>query len=140
MSNVEAFRDHINELEVFMEEVKLENGDTGFRMQETIKGGGNVLFGIIFNADETIVDINVWGLADITNPMKKEDLLYLLNTLNQDYRFARFIENEGQVSVNYYSYIIDDGYFNPGKVIQHYVLLLNCLENVYPKFMRLQWA
>jgi len=108
-------------------------------MQETIKGGGNVLFGIIFNADETIVDINVWGLADITNPMKKEDLLYLLNTLNQDYRFARFIENEGQVSVNY-SYIIDDGYFNPGKVIQHYILLLNCLENVYPKFMRLQWA
>jgi len=86
MSNVEAFRNHINELEVFMEEVKLENGDTGFRMQETIKGGGNVLFGIIFNADETIVDINVWGLADITNPMKKEDLLYLLNTLNQDYR------------------------------------------------------
>lgn len=138
MSNAQIFQDHLDEINVGMERFEMDNGDTVFRSVESLKSGGSITMGVIFQSDESVVELRAWGLATINNPMKKEHLHELLNTLHREYRFGKFVEVEGEVNYNY-SYFVDNG-FTPYFAIQLYIMILETIEDVYPKFMKLQWA
>ncbi|KQS37776.1 YbjN domain-containing protein [Exiguobacterium sp. Leaf196] len=138
MKNSQVFRDHLNEIEASMEEIELDNNNIGFRRVEHFEGGGSVVMGIIFQEDQDIIEMRGWGLANINNPLKKENLHELLNTLNREYRFGNFIEVDGQVDYAYTYYA--DTNFDPMLTVHLYVMILDAMKEVYPKFMKLQWT
>lgn len=137
MSKSTIFRNKLNELNIYMEENQDEYG-VFFRTTQSIKNGGNVLIAVSFNKDETLIDLNVFNIAKIDNPLKKEELHKLINELNKNYRYTKFTEHEGNITAQYSYDIFDD--FDPSRTMNHIVLLLNTVEDAYPKFMKLQWA
>lgn len=138
MSNVGKFRNYLKEIDLYMEEKKNENG-VFFHTRQSFDKGGTVVVVAAFNSDETLVDIRIFGIANITDPLKKESVHKLMNQLNNDYRFAKFTEFEGEVSINY-SYYLTPSAFNPAELLEQLISLLKCAEDSYPKFMKLQWA
>ena len=111
MSNVAIFRNYLEEVNLHMEEVEGEDG-IFFRTRQSFDNGGNVLVVSSFNAEEDLVDLRILGLASINDPLKKELVHKLVNQLNVDYRFAKFIEIDGEISVSY-SYNLIKNELNP---------------------------
>lgn len=137
MSKATTFKNLLEQNNIYMEENHDEIG-TFFRAPQALKGGGNVLVVVSFSNQESIVDISIFNIAHIENPLKKEELHKLMNELNMDYRYAKFIESDNGV-IAQYSYDVRE-HFNPGIVLDHIALLLNVVDDAYPKFMKLQWA
>ncbi|MEF3313241.1 hypothetical protein PV433_30570 [Paenibacillus sp. GYB004] len=139
MSNVTIFRDALNQKNVYMEELKDDQGGTFFRADQRLENGGSVLLVVSFNEREDIVDLNVYNIAKITNPLKKESIHNLINDLNIDYRFTKFMEQNGVVSAQY-SLTAEQNKLDAGRVLEMLIMLLRSAEDNYPKFMKLQWA
>ena len=137
MSKSTIFKNLLEQNNIYMEENRDEIG-TFFRAPQSLKSGGNVLVVVSFSNQESIVDISIFNIAQIENPLKKEELNKLINELNKDYRYAKFIESDNSV-IAQYSYDVRE-HFNPGLVLDHVALLLNVVDDAYPKFMKLQWA
>ncbi|WP_269052380.1 hypothetical protein [Sporosarcina sp. G11-34] len=85
---------------------------------------------------ESVVDINIFNIAQINDPAKKAKLHGLLNDFSQKFRYIKFIDFEGNVAAQY-SYNIED-HFNPQRVIDYVGLFLNAAEKVYPELVKLQ--
>ncbi|GFZ84447.1 hypothetical protein GCM10010978_25980 [Compostibacillus humi] len=137
MSNSAVFQQTLNEKNIYMERNQDEGG-VFFRVHQSIKGGGNVLVVVFFSNNENIVDINIFNIARIDNPLKKEELHKLLNELNKQFRYAKFIEDQGGIFAQDSIDVHD--YFSPMLILDHVAMLINTVEDVYPKFMKLQWA
>ena len=139
MTNISIFKNFLHQQTYVMEELRDDNGGTFFRKRETFDGGGSVLLVISFNVEETIVDLNVFGIANVTNPLKKESLHELINNLNLGYRYTKFIESKGEVSAQY-SFNVAKGELNPDSLEDTLLILLRSAQDSYPKFMKLQWS
>lgn len=135
MINSEIFSKKLEEKDIFMEQTKDEEG-VYFRVQQTLDYGNNVLVAIIFTNNESVVDINIFNIAQINNPAKKAELHSLLNEVNQKLRYVKFYDFEGNVTAQY-SYNIED-HFNPQRVIDYIGLFLNAAEKVYPELVKLR--
>ncbi|WP_167358167.1 YbjN domain-containing protein [Planococcus maritimus] len=122
-----------------MEEIKNENGGVFFRTRQSFENGGSVVVVAAFNDTENILDLQVFNVANIANPLKKEAIHQLINNLNTDYRFSKFYEYEGKVTVQY-SYAINAENFEPSEAINNLIMLVETSEESYPKFMKIQWA
>lgn len=138
MSNVSVFEDYLQEIDFFMEQLNDEDG-VFFRVRQSFETGGEVILVVSFNDSEDIIDLYVHNIAHITNPLKKEHLHNLLNELNVNYRFIKFMELEGRVSAQY-SITVDQNSIDPQYLMDLLKLLFDTTEENYPKFMKLQWA
>lgn len=137
--NVDAFRNLLNDKELYMEEGENEEGNTFFRTEQKLENGGTVLLAVGFNENEEIVDIYVFNIAEIKDAYKKESTVKLINELNNEYRYSKFLlEGNGGISTNY-SILFEDN-FNPNVVLRQLILALNTAEEAYPKFMKLVWS
>jgi hypothetical protein len=94
---------------------------------------------VAFNDREDLIDLQIFGIANINNPLKKEAVHNLLNELNTYYRFTKFIEMEGKISAQN-SYNVNPNSLDPGELMDTLIMLLNTANDSYPKFMKLQWA
>jgi hypothetical protein len=139
MSNVQIFKNFLQQQNVFMEEVQEDNGGVFFRTRQDLKNGGSVVAVVAFNDREDLIDLQIFGIANINNPLKKEAVHNLLNELNTYYRFTKFIEMEGRISAQY-SYNVRPNSLDPGELMDTLIMLLNTADDSYPKFMKLQWA
>lgn len=138
MNNAEIFENYMNEKEIHFERGTTDDDCVFFRMSQNIKNGGTALIVVLFNKNQQIVDLNVFQVASVTDPLKKEPLFKLLNELNKSYRFSTFTEREGEVSVGY-SYQVHDNSLDGEEVLDMLIMLFQTAEDNYPKFMKLQW-
>ncbi|KUP04425.1 hypothetical protein Q75_15660 [Bacillus coahuilensis p1.1.43] len=139
MSNVAVFRNYLQSRDIYMEEVQEESGGVFFRTRQGFDNGGSVVIVAAFNELQDIVDLQILGLASITNPLKKESVHNLLNELNFNYRFSKFLEVEGNISAQY-SIHLGDKVLDAEFLMDTLLMLLRSAEENYPKFMKLQWA
>ena len=140
LSNISIFRDHLREVEVFMEEVQPESDDgIFFRVDQSMKNGGNVLLVVSFSKDGRLIDLNVFKIAKITDVLKREEVHKFLNKLNADYRYAKFIEVDGNISMSY-SLLVEENELNPHMLLNRLIGLLDVANDEYPNFMKLQWT
>ena len=109
-------------------------------MRQNIKNAGTVAVVLTFNEDQTILDVDFYGVAHIDSPLKREELLKLVNELNCTYRFPKFEVIDGGNVVVQYPFLIDENcdfdhvFFIIGSV-------LNIIEtDAMGKFMKLQWS
>jgi hypothetical protein len=139
MSNVQRMRNHLKKEDFYMEELKEDDGSIFFRAEQNIKGGGLCTIVISFNVEETMVDLYIYNVAHISDPLKKESLHKLLNDLNKNYRFSKFTEHEGKVTIKY-SFSAEKDKLNAEDAFDTAVSLYRTAEENYSKFMKLQWA
>jgi|SRR5690625_4067256 len=139
MSNVSIFRSFLQDKNVYMEEVQEDDGVIFFRTRQDFDNGGSVVMVVVFNEAQDLIDLQIFGVASITNPLKQEAVLNLINELNVNYRFTKFLEIDGNISIQY-SYGVQQGSLNPEYLMDVLLMLLRAAEDNYPKFMKLQWA
>lgn len=139
MSNVVKFRNYLQEINLHMEEIKEDSGGVFFRTRQSFNNGGSVVIVASFNEKQNIVDLQIFDIANITNPLKKDAVYQLLNDLNGSYRFSKFLEHEGEITAQH-SYLINETNFNPAVVMDILIMLVETAEESYPKFMKIQWA
>lgn len=138
MSNVALFREFISKEKIYMEESELQDGGVFFRTEQNIDNGGSVVLVVAFNPNEDMVDFNAFNIAKINNPLKKESFHYLINELNNDYRFTKFYENEGNISASYSMSITPN--FDPEAIFNKLTMLYKSGAESFPKFMKLVWS
>jgi len=79
-------------------------------------------------------------IAECHNPIKKEQMLDLLNELNKIRRTKYFIDKNNQI-VSELHYLATDDYFDAGQVIHAAIMFLKGIEEKdYPKIMRVLWS
>ena len=138
MTNFDKIKSLFIDNNVSFDEKYDENG-AFLIFQENIKNAGNITIVIWINSEQTILGIAFYGVAHIDSPFKRNDLLELINELNNEYRFAKFVvDNDGDVMVKV-SFMIDEN-FNPDKGLFMIMLTLDAIEENIGKFMKLQWA
>lgn len=139
MSAIQNFRRHLEKKEIYYEDVPFEDGGHGFRLHQTLDNGPRLVLGVSFNKEEDLVDIKIYNIAKINNPLKKEFLHSLLNELNNDYRFTKFVEYEDEVTASYSFDLI--GVFDHSEfILDKLIMTYNSVEKEFPKFMKLQWS
>jgi hypothetical protein len=122
-----------------MEEIQNDDGSIFFRGRQSIENGGTALLIASFNTDQTVVDLNIFNIVTINDPLKKEYLHKLLNELNCQFRYTKFTESNGEV-VAQYSYRVQPNNLDPEDLIDNLVMLFKTVEQSHPKFMKLQWS
>lgn len=113
---------------------------TSLIVRQNVKNAGTVAVVLTFNEDQTILDVDFYGVAHIDSPLKREELLKLVNELNCTYRFPKFAVTDGGNVVVQYPFLIDENcdfdhvFFIIGSV-------LDIIEtDAMGKFMKLQWS
>lgn len=139
MSNIMLFKEYLQRQNIFMEEVQEDNGGVFFRTRQGFDNGGSVVIVVSFNDRADLIDLQIFGVASIKNPLKKEAVHNLINELNVNYRFTKFMEVDGNISAQY-SYHVGEGELDSAYLMDSLLMLLRSAEDNYPKFMKLQWA
>jgi Fe-S oxidoreductase len=137
MSNVVTFRNFLAKEKIPMQEL-VQDKKTYFRMEQKLKDGWKVMAILSFNEKEDIVDLFCLNVVEIRNPNKKPAVYELLNKLNVKFRYSKYYENNGFVSIKY-SYLIEE-YFNPVIAFQKLIMLLQTAEEAYPQLMEVIWS
>lgn len=140
MGCVEEFRNYLREEDFYFEEDVTEENEVFFRLKQSVKNGETLLIVFLFGANRTYLDINIFNIATIDSPLKRDDLLKLINELNSTYRYPKFLANKnGEVMVQA-AIAIEDDVFSPKSAVLTSMLLINAIEKEYAKFMKLHWA
>lgn len=138
MNNFQALKDYLTEQNLRYEDGWLDDGTAYCRILHRFKSGQDVTLLFVFNPNETMLDIYLIGLVKFDNPLKREEVLILLNGLNIKYRFYKFILNDdGTVNVRAALPTLN---FCPEEAVGLGVSMVVDVENEYQKFMRLRWA
>lgn len=132
-------RDYFNNNNIYTEEFVSEHGEQYFRFRQSFSNGGEVTVLVSFSEDESVIDMQVFNIAQITNPLKKEQAHNLINELNKSYRFVKFKEHEGNIAAQY-AYSIQPNEIDLDLFMYTLVMLLDVADDNYPKFMRLLWG
>lgn len=140
MSNSDLFRDYLDERGYhYQEGTDDERGSRGFIAQQDIKGNQTLTIIFEFPEKETYVDVRIFDIAIIKDPSKREEVLELINELNLMFRFGKFfIRDSGDVVMQCSLFVKD--YFDPEFVLNMAFLLIECIEEAYPRFMKIQWT
>jgi hypothetical protein len=127
MSNVVTFRNFLAKEKIPMQEL-VQDKKTYFRMEQKLKDGWKVMAILRF----------CLNVAEIRNPNKKPAVYELLNKLNVKFRYSKYYENNGFVSIKY-SYLIEEN-FNPVIAFKKLIMLLQTAEEAYPQLMEVIWS
>lgn len=137
--HADNFRRYLLKEDIRFDDVPFKDGGQGFRLLQTLENGPRLILGVSFNAKDNIVDLKVYNIAKIDNPLKKEFLYTLLNELNDSYRFTKFVEEENEITASY-SFELTGNLDYSHQIFDTLVMIYNSIEEEFPKFMKLQWA
>ena len=79
-------------------------------------------------------------LSGINNPNKTDYLLQFMNDLNSKSRMATYTFTDNSILLNIPLVILEDSDFNPDLPINTLQLMIDILEQDYPKFMKIIWS
>lgn len=88
--------------------------------------------------DDHYVAVRVFGLVSV-EPEYETQMLSIINELNSQYLFVKFVmEDNGDINLEY-DYLVSDP--NPAaSAIELVVRISTIVDEVYPKLMRAMWA
>ena len=140
MSKADLFREFLEKINFHFREGS--NSDFGihfFMSQQGIKGGQTVTVVFVFPKNENYVNVKILDIATIDSPLKREELLKLLNEFNLRYRYGKFtVDETGNIGLEWTLTTMDS--FNPELIMDFCCVMIECLQDEYPKIMKLQWA
>lgn len=140
MSNVDLFREYLEEINLrFREDSPFDSGLHFFIGRQGLKGGQTVTIAFEFPENEKYVGLRIFDIATIDSPLKRDELLKLINEINLRYRIGKFMVNDrGSILVEWN--VMTAIGFNPQLIVEMCLAIVGCIEDEYPKLMKLQWA
>ena len=98
------------------------------------------IFDEVEGGDKALISMKIFDVANISSPLKRDDLLRLLNDINAKYKFCRYVaDNDGDVSIYYDCYA--DSIYALTSIVFVFSKTLEALEDEeLKKFMKLQWT
>jgi len=108
-------------------------------LQFGIKNGGSYRIRFISRDDDNDVAVRVFGLISVDSEEQKAKVLPVLNRLNNEYRFIKFVmDKDGDVNLEY-DYMADCP--DPSASALEAVLrIVKMVDDTYPELMRAMWA
>lgn len=140
MSCVDEFRNYLRNQDFHFEEDVTEENEVFFRLRQSVKNGETLLIVFLFGENKSYLDINIFNIATIDSPLKRDDLLKLINDLNRMYRYPKFVVTDNGEVMAQAAVAIEDGLFSPRSAMLTSMLIIKAIETEYPKFMKLRWA
>ncbi len=122
-------------LKVFVEE---DEDRSYVWLQFGIKNGGSYRIRFISNDDDNDVSVRVYGLLSVEGE-QKEKVFPALNTLNNKYRFVKFVmDDDGDINIEYDFTVRSVA---PEKSAEEIVIrIVKIVDEAYPVLMRAMWA
>lgn len=139
---------YYNQLKELLEEHNVgyeENQDSDKKiilLKINIKNRNDLRVVIVLAENESFVDLIFGNVATISSVLKREEALKLINKLNNNYRYGTLaIMDEGNIV---YSYSLPlPKYYDEMFIrvlFQVLSLMVDTVEDVYQKFMKLEWS
>ena len=126
---------------LYYEEDVLNDGEKYLRLQQEIDNGEPLSIIFSFSDEEDQINIYVLNIAKITDSSKRGELYNILNKMNDEYNYWKFVaSNNGEVSAKYN---IKVGYGTDYDTVLFPVRALVFLiieKDLRKPLMRLQWA
>lgn len=133
-----VFKNLLQTKGVYFEEFK-EGDSLVFTFDHNIKNGPAIRAVVNFEEETRNFCVFVVNYVTIQNPSKRDFALQLLNELNTDYSFTKFIlDKEGRVSICAYLPIANN--FDAELLLLMIIFVFKAAEDEYPKFMKLMWT
>ena len=139
MDIVEKIRTRFQKDGIMFDEDTNEDGVTFFRLRQKTESEYLIIL-ISFNNDYSACDITIGNIVRIESPLKREELLKLLNEFNGKYRYQKyFVEDNGDVLVQYSLPVTDS---TEGEDVERVLIIIlgGIIKDNLPKFMKLRWS
>ena len=137
MTNSSRFRNYLEEKNFFMEDGQLEDGTVFFRCHQKLQSGGEVLLVVTFEFGERVLGFKVFDIVHTADPLKTDAMHKLINEMNAEFRFGKFIEIDGHVSL-LYNFRAQTEEVDPFLIMDTLISLFETTQECYPKFMKLE--
>lgn len=137
--NFEGFKRFLRNKEVYFE----ENTDDESRviiLRQSIANSTELTIVVDFSNNSTLVNVYVGDIAHIDSPLKREELLKLVNEMNMTYTFMKLVALDDGVVRAKISLFVHDETDYEDLFLAIIITIKNIEDEVYKKFMRLQWA
>lgn len=132
------FEEYLRDKDFIYEEDSLDDGTPFVRMRQTIENGEPLL--IIIGFSDGYTEVDIFNIATIESPLKRDELLKLVNDLNLKYRYPRFMVNdEGRVSAEMSISHKDQSLFDVAAPMHMAMFAVKAIIDEYSKFMKLRW-
>lgn len=143
MQKKQKFDEFIKKIEInhiFESRDIIEHNVSIFETQQSIKGGQNAYFFIPF--DDSIFNKCEIAFANLNNVNKKEQILELLNELNTENKYIKYILNPHNNDIISEFCLIGDANSFDAELFWNLIILAfqNIEDNIYKKIMRVIWS
>lgn len=137
--NFEGFKRFLRNKEIYFEE-DVNDGARLVVMHQRIANSIELTMIVDFSNNNSVVSILIGDIAHIDSPLKKEELLKLINELNIEYNFMKFfVLDNGSVRANINLFVHDETDYDD--IVMSIIVTVKAIEDeAYKKLMRLQWS
>lgn len=133
LQNIDAFRIILKQQDVQMEYDLLPDGTPFYHLNQKTETGCPCRLVVAFNKDNESVDVHCFILAPVEPEADHKGLSTLLNHLNENYRFVKFMVNKENIICISSSLDFEDN-FNPEIVARHLVMVFTIANNEFKNF------
>lgn len=112
-----------------------------YHTKYTINNGPTITIVVILNEQSRDACFRIFGLARIEEDSKMMSAVRLVNKLNEQYKFAKFVlDNEGAIDVNLDIPFGDCDEYMGEPLMAGVGKLVAITNNAYPEIMKLIWS
>lgn len=113
-------------------------GQTILEIMDSIGGGIKTRIVIIFDDSDSMISIYGVDIVSGISDSKNNELLKLVNKLNSNYTFYKFILDENAVQIN--AFISVENNFSPSILMNYILGMYRIIENEYSTLMKVIWS
>ncbi len=137
--SIEKFEDLLTEKDIELDNWKDEEDETKyFAFEDGIKNGPRVrVVAALQNKPEYVGTVYLFNYINIADEVNKDSFYELLNELNNDYTYVKFLlDDESNIFLRL-NYPVVENYYDPETTIDFMLMILEAAKDEYPKFMKL---
>ena len=135
--NAKLFDEYLKTIDVNLKFTDVE-GETFVEMIPPSEGGIKARIGVIFNKNDSLVSIWCLNFIDGVNPSKRNQILDLINELNANYTYFKFVMINDSIQIH--SDIPVDDNYSPAQTARTMVGMNDIMKKEYPNIMKTLWS
>lgn len=135
MDNLSIFKDFLVKEGFNAYEQNVPGEGAGLSLIQTLNDDKTVDVLFLFSAGNPVIDIKVFGVAQLESTSDQEKVNQLLNELNKERRFEKYTELDGSIDVSY-SLLVEEGLLAPPLLMQMASIMIDGAKQQYPRIIK----
>ena len=142
MNNFDRLKNLLIDENIHFNEGRADDDSPYVLFRQPIENAGTLTIIVGFSGrDQSKVSLAIYNIAKISSPLKRDELLRIINKLNKDYDYFKFFaEDNGAVSAGYDAKIDSNYDFEDLLRLVATACKVVIEEDAVKQFMKLQWA